>query len=70
MPMDRALEFSNAAAALNCTAIGARGHVPLRGEIDALLNGAKAGKVRRQEAPDIRARAAAKSNPAAAATTR
>jgi len=70
MPMDLALEFSNAAAALNCTAIGARGHVPVRAEIDSLLNAAKAGKVRRHEAPDVRARAAAKSNPAAAATTR
>jgi sulfofructose kinase len=70
MPMERALEFSNAAAALNCTAIGARGHVPARAEVDSLLNAAKAGKVRRHEAPDIRARATARSNPAAAATTR
>lgn len=70
MAMERALEFSNAAAAVNCTAIGARGHVPLRAEVDSLLNSAKAGKVRRHEAPDIRARAIAKSNPAAAATTR
>jgi sulfofructose kinase len=68
MPIQNALEFSNAAAALNCTAIGARGHIPLREEVDSLLNAAKAGKVRRHEAPDVRARAAAKSNPAAAAT--
>ena len=27
MPMRQALDFSNAAAALNCTAIGARGHI-------------------------------------------
>lgn len=70
MPIQSALEFSNAAAAVNCTAIGARGHIPLRAEVDSLLNAAKAGKVRRHEAPDVRARAAAKSNPAAAATTR
>jgi sugar/nucleoside kinase (ribokinase family) len=70
MPMASALEFSNAAAAVNCTAIGARGHVPLRAEIDSLLNAAKAGKIRRHEAPDIAARAAAKSNPASAATPR
>lgn len=70
MPMASALEFSNAAAAVNCTAIGARGHVPLRAEIDSLLNAAKAGKMRRHEAPDVAARAAAKSNPASAATPR
>ena len=68
--MAKALEFSNAAAAINCTAIGARGHVPLRAEVESLLNAAKAGKVRRHEAPDVAARAAAKSNPAAAATIR
>ena len=70
MPMQSALEFSNAAAAINCTAIGARGHVPLRSEVDSLLNAFSAGKVRRHEAPDIAARAAAKSAPAAAAHTR
>lgn len=70
MPMASALEFSNAAAAVNCTAIGARGHVPLRAEIDSILNAAKAGKMRRREAPDVAARAAAKSNPAPAATIR
>lgn len=37
MPMSEALDFANAAAALNCTAIGARGHIPLRSEVDALL---------------------------------
>ncbi|MGH9582872.1 MAG: carbohydrate kinase family protein, partial [Bryobacteraceae bacterium] len=36
MALERALEFSNAAAAINCTAVGARGHIPSRGEIDAL----------------------------------
>jgi hypothetical protein len=44
--------------------------VPLRAEVESLLNAAKAGKVRRHEAPDVAARAAAKSNPAAAASTR
>lgn len=32
-----ALHFSNAAAGLNCTALGARGHVPQRAEVEALL---------------------------------
>ena len=32
-----ALTFSNAAAGLNCTALGARGHVPTRAEVHALL---------------------------------
>ncbi|HEY3939615.1 MAG TPA: carbohydrate kinase family protein [Bryobacteraceae bacterium] len=59
MPMGRALEFSNAAAALNCTAIGARGHVPLRSEVDALMTAASVGKVRRREAPDVAGRTAA-----------
>jgi sulfofructose kinase len=59
MPMAKALEFSNAAAALNCTAIGARGHVPFRSEVDALIAAASTGKVRRREAPDIAGRTAA-----------
>ena len=37
MRMREALEFSNAAAALNCTAIGARGHVPAVSEVRALI---------------------------------
>jgi sugar/nucleoside kinase (ribokinase family) len=59
MPMEKALEFSNAAAALNCTAIGARGHVPLRPEVERLIAAASIGKVRRREAPDIAGRTAA-----------
>ena len=43
--MDGALEFSNAAAALNCTAIGARGHIPVRTEVKGLIAKAAAGKV-------------------------
>jgi sulfofructose kinase len=68
MPMQSALEFSNAAAALNCTAIGARGHVPVRSDVESLLSAASRGKVRRREAPDIAARVAAKANPASAAS--
>jgi sulfofructose kinase len=68
MPMQTALEFSNAAAALNCTAIGARGHVPSRSDVESLLSAASRGKVRRREAPDMTARVAAKSTPASAAS--
>ncbi len=53
MQMDAALEFANAAAALNCTAIGARGHVPERAEIDALIEGARRGVVKRRSSPEI-----------------
>lgn len=51
--IEAALEFSNAAAALNCTAVGARGHIPVRAEVDALMADAKAGKVSRRVAPEI-----------------
>jgi sulfofructose kinase len=37
MPLDEGLEFANAAAALNCTALGARGHIPGRTEVRALI---------------------------------
>ena len=53
MGMDQALDFSNAAAAINCTAIGARGHIPSRSEVDSLLSSAASGKVKRREAPEI-----------------
>jgi sulfofructose kinase len=53
MQMQSALNFSNAAAALNCTAIGARGHIPVRSQIDALLALASTGKLRRREDPSI-----------------
>lgn len=39
MPVDEALEFSNAMAALNCTALGARGHIASVGEARALMRG-------------------------------
>jgi len=48
MPMLEALDFSNAAAALNCTAIGARGHIPPVGEVEDLLALAASGKVGRR----------------------
>ncbi len=63
MPMERALEFANAAAALNCTAVGARGHVPVRSEIDALILAANTGKVGRREAFEIAQRVAAQHSP-------
>jgi sulfofructose kinase len=56
MPMEKALEFSNAAAAINCTAIGARGHIPQLAEIDALIARGRTGEVRRLEDSDVAAR--------------
>lgn len=53
MPMQKALEFSNAAAALNCTGLGARGHVPARLEVESLILSAAAGKVDRRESPEV-----------------
>ncbi|MBV9613362.1 MAG: carbohydrate kinase family protein, partial [Acidobacteriaceae bacterium] len=53
MPMHEALDFSNAAAALNCTAIGARGHIPTRAQVDALLAAAARGEVGRRCDPEI-----------------
>lgn len=58
MPMEAALEFSNAAAALNCTAIGARGHVPALAEVNKLLADARAGKVQRRTDDEIAEQAA------------
>ncbi len=53
MEREAALDFSNAAAALNCTAIGARGHVPTLEEVRSLLAEAKSGKVQRRFADEI-----------------
>jgi sulfofructose kinase len=39
MPVRDALEFSNAMAALNCTALGARGHIASFPEAQALMRG-------------------------------
>jgi sulfofructose kinase len=66
MPLSTALEFSNAAAALNCTAIGARGHVPTRPEVDTLIGKSRTGKIRRREDPDVCARVAAQASPKSA----
>ena len=38
MPLAEALEFSNAMAALNCTALGARGHIATLQEAQALIH--------------------------------
>ncbi|HEX4773396.1 MAG TPA: PfkB family carbohydrate kinase [Bryobacteraceae bacterium] len=48
MPMQEVLEFSNAAAGLNCTAFGARGHVPVLSEVNALLASYADGRVKRR----------------------
>ncbi|HTU45645.1 MAG TPA: carbohydrate kinase family protein [Bryobacteraceae bacterium] len=53
LPMEAALEFSNAAAALNCTAIGARGHIPTLAEVNALIARAARGHAERLSAPEI-----------------
>ena len=53
LPLEDALEFSNAAAALNCTAVGARGHIPVRSEIDELIAGFISGRVTRHILPEI-----------------
>ena len=46
--MQKVLEFANAAAALNCTAIGARGHIPLRTEVESLIKASAAGQIHRR----------------------
>jgi len=53
MPLQQTLDFSNAAAAMNCTGVGARGHIPTRSEIDALLYSASEGKTKRHVNPEI-----------------
>ena len=57
-PLEQALTYSNAAAAINCTAIGARGHIPTLIEVEALLADAALGKVNRLVDPEISERAA------------
>jgi sulfofructose kinase len=47
MPMGAALEFSNAAAGLNCTAFGARGHVPTLQEVENLIKAWTEGRAKR-----------------------
>jgi sulfofructose kinase len=67
MGMQDALDFSNAAAALNCTDIGARGHIPYAAEIENLISAARTGTVRRREAVHFAERCAIKTSPASAA---
>ncbi len=55
--MGDALDFSNAAAALNCTGVGARGHIAVREEVETLLGNARAGKVKRRIDPAVAERA-------------
>ena len=52
MPIDKALEFSNAMAALNCLSIGARGHIGNLEEVHRLMSHAE-----RRSDPEIAARA-------------
>lgn len=56
MPMQQALDYSNAAAALNCTGIGARGHIPTDAEVNGLLAAAANGKVKRRADADLAGR--------------
>ena len=51
--MREALEFSNAMAALNCTALGARGGIRGLDEVRALM-----ARAERRSHPDFAARAA------------
>ncbi len=67
MDMQAALDFSNAAAALNCTEIGARGHIPFRDEVMNLIAAALSGRVSRRGAVHIAERASCKVAPASAA---
>jgi sulfofructose kinase len=53
MPMQQVLDFANAAAAMNCTGVGARGHVPLQEEVGTLLASAVEGKTRRRQDPEV-----------------
>ncbi len=65
MPIAEALDFSNAAAALNCTAIGARGHIPALAEVESLMARAASGEVARRI--DVNIAEEAKSHPPGAA---
>jgi sulfofructose kinase len=58
MPLIEALDFANAAAALNCTAIGARGHIPSQGEVRTLLASARETAESRRIDPEIAERCA------------
>ncbi len=58
MDLHSVLEFANAAAAINCTAIGARGHLPVLSEVEGLLAQGSRGAIRRHRAEEIVARLA------------
>lgn len=60
MSMNAALRFSNASAAINCTAVGARGHLPILAEVNALIDSACAGTISRRIDPQIMGRVAPK----------
>lgn len=51
--LPEAFDFSNAAAAINCTAFGARGHIPTAAEVNALLEEAATGHRRRLFSPEL-----------------
>lgn len=57
MPMREVLEFSNALAALNCTALGARGGISTIGEAKALM-----GRAERRSHRDFESRAPSRSS--------
>lgn len=58
MTLAEALDFSSATAALNCTAIGARGHIPVLQEVENVLKLAEAGKIGRRVDQEIAERCA------------
>jgi sulfofructose kinase len=53
LEMENALDFSNAAAALNCTGIGARGHIPTLLEVHSLMAAASGNPKKRRLAREI-----------------
>jgi sulfofructose kinase len=67
MGLQTALDFSNAAAALNCTGVGARGHIPDCTEVQGLISKAADGSVHRRVAAHIADRCSVKTIPAAVA---
>ena len=60
LDMAEALEFSNAAAALSCTAIGARGHIPTCPEVERLRMKAQTSSVKRRIDREIEQRCPAR----------
>jgi sulfofructose kinase len=58
MSAQSALVFANAAAAINCTAIGARGHIPTLAEVDAFLLQSSRGAIKRHASEEIEERLA------------